>query len=722
MKAKKFLVLTLAGLMLTGCGNSAANYSKYVVAHESYESVYDHIGSRVSIADVTETADGLAYVTVDGKRYDCGMDFLSMCMVYNCQVPETGAFADKTETDIYNEWWKLYIQRWNYLVPEVPLYSNDYYDLYNPKLSNFVTSPYWSTADAINVTQSTDGKVILGNSTELSGAFRSSSWGKSSPAASDQDIESLTSGYSTIMTDSTGVYSFNLWDRANQYGVLEEEPTKVVNEDGTLTYTMKIHPGLKFSDGSEIKAANYLVGFVMNSTAFGVEAGGSGQGGMNIVGFNDFKDATDKTSKFAGVKLLGDYEFSVTYEADFAGYYYSIAYAGFSPAPLALFLGTATNALKADPVTKEVYLDDEFWAKNDDGEYIHAKEAKANITNPLSNIPYSGPFKVSDWDEASSTATLVRNNFYPGDAFRGKAPAQNPINEIAYIKTEDETQMAKFEAGEVDIIAGITGGAATDDALALVTAGKAKETHYGRAGYGKLAFRCDFGPTNFTAVRQAVMYTLNRPAFAQTFTGGYGTVVDGPYYNGSGQYQAVKNDIKLNKYEYSAASARKVLEDGGWIYDRRGREYKEGVRYKKLEGYELTLANLTYTSTDGKYKTVKVGDDFYMPLAVNWFGTQPNEVTDQLVTAWQSSATATTDIGMYITYTVSDFLTAVYGEYCMYEAYGFSGTQRCCAVNFATGFNSAIYDFSYNWTINQDLYSDYSNNYLLDEADFWENY
>ena len=111
-----------------------------------------------------------------------------------------------------------------------------------------------------------------------------------------------------------------------------------------------------------------------------------------------------------------------------------------------------------------------------------------------------------------------------------------------------------------------------------------------------------------------------------------------------------------------------------------------------------------------------------MPLAVNWFGTQPNEVTDQLVTAWQTSATATTDIGMYITYTVSDFLTAVYGEYCMYEAYGFSGTQRCCAVNFATGFNSAIYDFSYNWTINQDLYADYSNNYLLDEADFWENY
>ena len=39
-----------------------------------------------------------------------------------------------TEEDVYNEWWKLYIQRWNKLVPEVPLYSNQY--LYVPEASS----------------------------------------------------------------------------------------------------------------------------------------------------------------------------------------------------------------------------------------------------------------------------------------------------------------------------------------------------------------------------------------------------------------------------------------------------------------------------------------------------------------------------------------------------------------------------------------------------------
>lgn len=733
MKARKLVVFSLTAVLLAGCndkgggGTTPSNPMDDVVAHESYESVYDKIGSKVTINDVTEKANGLCTVTYNGVEYECGMDFLSMAMVYNCQVPATGKFADKTETDIYNEWFKLYIQRWNYLVPEVPLYSNQYFDLYNKKLDGFVTSPYWGAIDAINKTSSTDGKVILGSSTELSGAFRNAAWGKSSPAASDNDVQSITSGYSTVMSDITGALKFNLYDEAEGYGVLDGEPTKVINDDGSLTYTMKIKQGLKFSDDTEVKAANYLVGFVVNSTAVGVEAGGTGNGGLNIVGFDDFSKATDKTTKFSGVKMLNDYEFSVTYEADFANYYYAISYAGFSPNPMALYLGSAADALKADAETKEVYLDDAFWAKGADGKYTVAPQIKANLDNPVGDIPYSGPFKVKSWDKATSTATLERNPKYPGDPFRGKAAASNPVNEIAYIKTESETQMAKFQAGEVDVIAGITGGEDTEEALKLTKGADAiaKETHYDRAGYGKLAFRCDFGPTNFTSVRQAVMYTLNRPEFAQKFTGGYGAVVDGPYYPGSSAYMAVKDTIKLNKYEYSAAKAIETLKADGWVYNADGSAYddaKGGIRYKKLAGYDKSYANLTYTTNDGKYKTVKVGNDYYMPLAINWFGTQPNSVTDDLITLWQTTPTATTSIGMYIQYISSDFLTAVYGEYCLIPEYGYEGTQRCCAVNFATSFSSAVYDQSYYWTINQDYYADYSNNYLMDEADFFENY
>ena len=61
-------------------------------------------------------------------------------------------------------------------------------------------------------------------------------------------------------------------------------------------------------------------------------------------------------------------------------------------------------------------------------------------------------------------------------------------------------------------------------------------------------------------------------------------------------------------------------------------------------------------------------------------------------------------------------------NYLQIEDYGWDGVAKCCGINYATGFTSAIYDFSFNWTIDQSMYDDYSYTYLMDEADFWENY
>ena len=284
-----------------------------------------------------------------------------------------------------------------------------------------------------------------------------------------------------------------------------------------------------------------------------------------------------------------------------------------------------------------------------------------------------------------------------------------------------------MKKGEIDILAGVTGATDTEAALAVVDNVKFKETHYDRAGYGKLAFVCDFGPTQFTSARQAVMYSINRPDYAQTFTGGHGSVVHGPYYTGMAAYVANADELeaKLNTYEFNVNKANEVLDEGGWVYNEKGETFdatKDAVRYKKLSGYELSYDNLHFASTDGKYKTVKVNGEYYMPLVINWMGTQPNTVTDLLITAWQTSANSTTKIGMYITYTSGDFNTALYGEYYQMSAYGFSGTATYGAVNFATGFTSAVYDQSYYWTINPDMYADYNSNLMMDEADFYANY
>ncbi|MBQ1206090.1 MAG: hypothetical protein IIX67_02690, partial [Clostridia bacterium] len=55
-----------------------------VVEHKDFTSVYEMIGSKVTIDMVEEDKDtGFAYVTVDGVKYELGMDFLSAAMVYN---------------------------------------------------------------------------------------------------------------------------------------------------------------------------------------------------------------------------------------------------------------------------------------------------------------------------------------------------------------------------------------------------------------------------------------------------------------------------------------------------------------------------------------------------------------------------------------------------------------------------------------------------------------
>ncbi len=702
------------------------------VVHEDFTSVYEMIGNKVTIGMVEENEDGIAFVTVDGVKYELGLDFLSMAMVYRA-VPDD---KYKTADEAYNQWWKLFIQRYNYLALEIPLYSNQYFDLYNAKIQGFVTSPYWGAADAIvgaTVKAGEANSVILGSSTELSGAFRSSSWGKSTPGSSDLDIENLTTGFSTVMSTIDGSYKWNMQ-------ALAEVPTSVKNADGTLTYTIKVRNDMKFSDGTAINAKNFIAGVLANSTDVAVAAGGTGTSGLNFVGYDAFKaydgtnDGADvkdekgenlgyKASKyFSGLKLIDDYTFAVTLAADYADYYYSMTYAGFSPSPMALYLGE-NDIITAEDGT--VGLADGFYAKVEkDGTQVYAM-ADVIVANLKwdSPLPYSGPYTVKAYDASSLIATLQINPNYPGDDARGKPS----IETITYVKIVSETQMDQFKTGQVDVLAGITGGEETKAALAVVQENPDKyaETHYDRAGYGFIGLRCDVGPTSDTAARQAMMYTINRPEFAQAFTGGFGSVVHGPYYTGFSAYKALADDIILNQYAYSSDTAIAVLEEGGWIYDEKGNAFdpaEDKVRYKKLTGYALTVDNINYKTVDNKYSTVKVDGEYYMPLAINWYGTQPNNVTDMLITAWQANENATTKIGAYITYTSCDFTTGLYGELLHMEDAGWDGVSKCCCINYATGFTSAAYDMSWNFTIDPEMYDSYSRAYFMDEADFYENY
>ena len=680
-----------------------------------YVSLYDQFGADVSIADVIEDPDtGYCYIDRDGVRYELGLDFLTMAMVYNCTVPEDGYW--ETEDDVYATWWKLYIQRWNIMLPEVPLYSNEYYDVYNAQIKgveDHSTNPYWGPASALIdwTSEKADGSIIIGNSTELSGRFRWSSFGVSSPGAADLDVENLITGLETVATvTKDGSYQVN--------EIVVKDLDTVDNADGSRTYTVTINDDLLFSDGSPITAKNYLVATLMNSTPVSQQASGTGTSGMNFVGFKDFQsyDGTEGSGSktFAGIRLLDEYTFSVTVDPQYLPYFYSLAYAAFSPQPLNLWLGEDVDIMDDG---EGAYLSDEFYAKTGDS-FDKAAVITAAVWDKSQDYPVSGPYMIETWDETDHSVVLVANPNFTGN-YEGTKPG---IEKVIYKRIISETQLEDFKSGGVDVLSGITGGAATDEAIALVEANPDLyvTTHYSRAGYGKLGFRADLGPAQFTEVRQAIAYCMDRATFAKDFTGGYGGVVDGPYYTGSWMYQAaVADGMILNAYDTSVDSAIEVLENGGWIYDAEGNPYESGVRYKKIPASEMYESDITYASKDGAYAVTQVGDDYYMPLVLNWFGTADNEFTDLLLTGFMSNDNIKA-AGFVVQNNIGEFNPML--DELTQGGYGvsYNGIPTYNCFNFATGFNSAVYDYSWNMTIDPDLYDIYSSYYIKDLADvYW---
>ena len=558
-----------------------------------------------------------------------------------------------------------------------------------------------------------ENKVIVGSTTDLAGDFRWPGFGGSSAGASDQEVNGLIVGYATMETNQGGAY---VW---NDTAVKAHSETE--DENGNLVITIEINPGLKFSDGSEIKAVNYIASILAFSTNVSVQAGHTGRSGQAFVGFDSFnayngEEAEGATKEFAGIRLLDEYTFSMTVKApDYYPYYFANTYGAVSPEALGLVLGEGVE-VKDDG--NGAYLTEAWYEKDAEGAFVKAAHLEA-ARYDWNTYPVSGPYYVSDWDDSTKIATLTINPEFAGN-FEGQKPS---IKTIVYTKIVQETQLDQFKTGQVDILSGITGGDDTKAALAVVdeSNGKFDEVHYQRAGYGKLQFECDFGPTMFASVRKAVAYVLNTSEFAEAFTGGYGTVVYGPYSPDFDMWVAVEDEINLIDYSFSVENAKQALIDGGWIYNETGAEFVEGtdtVRYKKLTAEEATDVNIAYASvanTDGKeYKTVKVGDDYYMPCVINWFGTTNNNVTDMLGARLVGTENVAA-IGMVVRSTTGDF-DKLQGEIYRETSYGYGGTPTFGVFNLATGWNSAVYDYAYNWSLDP-IYFGYSSNKLFDEYD-----
>ena len=77
----------------------------------------------------------ILWITFDEK-----LDKLSMDMVYGVEA---------SDTEGYRKLWVDFIDLWNELLPEVPLYSNIYYTVHIDTLEGYQQNPLWGFANAI---------------------------------------------------------------------------------------------------------------------------------------------------------------------------------------------------------------------------------------------------------------------------------------------------------------------------------------------------------------------------------------------------------------------------------------------------------------------------------------------------------------------------------------------------------------------------------------------
>lgn len=483
-------------------------------------------------------------------------------------------------------------------------------------------------------------KVIIGDVNETSGDI-TPHWAN---GASDYNAYKLVAlGMEPIVNDQTGKWIEN--------PAVLEKLESVDNEDGSKTYTVTIKDGLKFSDGSPITAENYVFTSMLcasNEFLTDLEASEASSGQYQYYkGFGAY--STGESDTFEGLHLIDEKTFSVTIDSEFVPYYYGQALLSVNPESMALWV--------PEDVTLEETENGVKFSDNYTAEYIGDKVDEARWNYNIN----SGAYMLTAYDENAYTYTLTKNPNFPGN-FEG----QTANIETVLIKyTPQDTMMDQLKTGAVDILYQVPDGDQIEQGLDMVEEGGFDYLNYGRAGYGMISFKCNQGPTQFEEVRHAVAYLLDRVTFAQTFTGGHGLVVNGPY--GSQQWMAEEyaEEIDgLNAYTYSLDSAIAELEAGGWVYNEDGSDYSgSGIRYKKLD------------------------DGTYMPLIIEWFSSENSSVSDLLVTSLQQNPDVEA-AGMKINQTVGSFTDLLTNYYDNSEENSYQ------MFNLATGFGNP-YDMAY---------------------------
>ena len=468
-------------------------------------------------------------------------------------------------------------------------------------------------------------------------------------------------GYDTYVQDESGQWQLNKV-------VCEKEPEIVDNADGSKTVKYQIKKGLKWSDGQELTANDYLFYALLESDASFIPVTGSLNPGANtLVGYKDFHSG--KSDKFEGLSKIDDYSFAMTISADEIPYFDFQALVGASPLPMHYIAPNlkvaddgkslivkdgykvsdqdkkdfknninqqiaqadeAFNSLKkpADDAKKEV-KDQYEKAKKDHDDKV--KDLKARLEGDVdptrllidtamlketqdyrfNPAVVCGPYKFDSYE--NNMAKLSLNENYAGNFKNDKATIPHVILQVVNANIAADLVIN----GDIDIWEDETQGAKIDQLKKAADEGKIKVGSYERNGYGSLNFLVDRGPTKYKEVRKAIASLMDRNNFVQSYAGGYGVVTNGMYGTSQWMYKERGADIeqKLINYQLNLEEASKLLDKTPYKFEADGKTPWD--KKKADEAFAKDADKFDYYRYDENGKK----------LVVNQYGSEESPIT-----------------------------------------------------------------------------------------------
>jgi len=480
------------------------------------------------------------------------------------------------------------------------------------------------------------------------------------------NVKDIINGYGTIMyTDD---------DQFIPDPVVVKSMATTENADGGKTFTFEINDNLTWNEGTRITAKDYVFATLFDLSPQMRELGANRWvGGDRYQGYEEYNSGSTKV--LSGVRLLGDYSFSVTITPyDLYGdpnfpFWYEITYASVAPLPMHVLapgcdvVDNGRGAEITGPFTLQLL--------------------QSTVDNGSTGYRYTpyvtcGPYKFVSYDATAFQITLEANDRYLGE---GADKVRPMIKNLIFYQVATATAIDALGAGTVDLLIQMSGAISINPGLDLVDEGKAASISYARNGYGKITFHCDWGPTQFAEVRRAIAYAMDREEFVRQYTGGFGVIVHSRI--GAAQWMLAANraalDRDLTVYTLNLQKAREELEAGGWTLNAQGGAYTTGTRYKRMP------------------------DGSLMALVIEWFSPDSNVIGEMLSTFLDDNARS---IGMTISHDWGDsvaFGNALYGE-----------GKRYNMINGGVGF-SVVDSPWYYYQPDETMFGDWNGNWIIDE-------